>query len=321
MSDGGASKALNDPSRKRALPSLTALRAFEAVGRTGSLRGAGNELNVSHTVVSRHMRHLQDALGVTLLRAEGRGVVLTAEGAAYHAELARAFAIVQAATDGVRLDRRAKLDVWCVPGILNRRLLPYLPSLMQRLPRHDVNLQPTLAIPRLTSGEADAVVLYGEDDLAATDRRLAAEDIAWPRVFPVASPAFLDRHHVGSLADLAKSPLLHEESTTQWEAWLRLAGLETPLPLGGPRHWHAHIAIEAARLGQGIALANELLVADDLRAGALREPLRSSVRLGAYRVLALADRWDEPGLRNLRRWLRECLGPNPLGAPRTPVAD
>ena len=55
------------------------------------------------------------------------------------------------------------------------------------------------------------------------------------------------------------------------------------------------LAIEAARLGQGVALANEMLVEDDLSTGALVEVVPSDLRLcGYYLSLPAAARWDEP---------------------------
>ncbi len=110
-------------------------------------------------------------------------------------------------------------------------------------------------------------------------------------------------------------PLIHEESTEQWERWLRKAGVAELPPLRGPRLWHAHLAIEAARLGQGVALANAVLAGEDLAAGLLVEMVPSDLRLGGYYFLSEAARWDEPGLATLRGWLRDLFAtPNGNGA-------
>jgi DNA-binding transcriptional LysR family regulator len=71
--------------------------------------------------------------------------------------------------------------------------------------------------------------------------------------------------------------------------------------------WHAHLAIEAARLGQGVALANTLLVGEDLAAGRLVQLGASDVRLGGYYFIATARRWDDPPLIFLRQWLKGIL--------------
>ncbi|CCD94048.1 putative transcriptional regulatory protein, LysR family [Bradyrhizobium sp. ORS 375] len=288
------------------LPSLIALRAFEAVGRRGSVRAAGDELAVSHTVVSRHLQNLQRSLGVALVRAEGRGLALTEVGRQFHAEVTQAFDIIARATTAVRPVARPTLNIWCIPGLANRRLLARLPELTGPPRNWDINLQPTLSHPDLPRGEADAEIVYAEE--LQTGSTVMAEELARPRVFPVASPAYLARFpDIATLGGLAKASLIHEESTLQWERWFDLAGYQHQVSLRGQRLWHAHLAIEAARMGQGVALANEILVADDVRSGALVEVLPSSVRMGAYQLVALRERWDEPAIVALRAWLKKVL--------------
>ncbi|CCE01707.1 LysR substrate-binding domain-containing protein [Bradyrhizobium sp. STM 3809] len=288
------------------LPSLIALRAFEAVGRRGSVRAAGDELAVSHTVVSRHLQNLQRSLGVALVRAEGRGLALTEAGRQFHAEVTQAFDIIARATTAVRPAARPTLNIWCIPGLANRRLLARLPELTGPPRNWDIHLQPTLSHPDLPRGEADAEIVYAED--LHTGSGLMAEALARPRVFPVASPAYLARFpEIVTLAGLAKASLIHEESTAQWERWFELAGYQHQVSLRGQRLWHAHLAIEAARIGQGVALANEILVAEDIRSGALVEVMPSSVHMGAYQLVALRERWDEPAIIALRAWLKTVL--------------
>lgn len=302
------------------VPSFVALRALEAVGRTGSIRAAGNELAVSHTVISRHIQNLQECLGVTLIRAQGRGVILTERGVFLHEQLSQAFDIIARATIAVRPSSRTTLNIWCIPGIANRRLLQRLPELTNSPSGWEINLQPTLSHPDLSRGDADAEIVYA--DVITTHVDFASEPLVRPRVFPVASPSYLARHSaIASLQDLASIALIHEESTEQWERWFRLAGLIDLPPLRGQRLWHAHLAIEAARLGQGVAIANEVLVEDELRTGVLVEILSTSVYMGTYQLVALTERWSDPAIVALRNWLQNVLAntPNDLtGAPQAP---
>lgn len=292
---------------KSALPSLVALRAFESVGRTGSVRAAGDELSVSHTVVSRHLQNLQRSLSVALVRAEGRGIALTSTGQLFHAQVTQAFDIIARATSMIRPASRPSLTIWCIPGIAIRRLLPRLPELTGPPRNLDINLQPTLSRPDLPRREADAEIVYGGRINGSGDG-LMAEALVRPRVFPVASPAFLARHpEMSSLAELAGAALNYEETTEPWERWFALAGHPQPAPLHGQKLWHTHLAIEAARFGQGVALANEVLVEDDLRSGALVEVASSSVYMESYQLVALRERWDDPAMVALRLWLKTVL--------------
>ena len=62
----------------------------------------------------------------------------------------------------------------------------------------------------------------------------------------------------------------------------------------GPRLWHAHLTLDAARRGQGVALTNLLLLNDDLQTGRLvqieTQPASVEVRFGAYVFRARRDR-------------------------------
>jgi DNA-binding transcriptional LysR family regulator len=243
---------------------------------------------------------------VALVRAEGRGIALTSAGQLFHAQVTQAFDIIARATTMIRPAARPTLNIWCIPGIANRRLLSRLPELTGPPRNWDINLQPTLSHPDLLRGEADAEIVYA----GAIDGKgaLMAEALVRPRVFPVASPAYLARYPaIKSLSDLAKASLIHEESTEQWERWFALAGHVEPVPLRGQRLWHAHLAIEAARYGQGVAIANEVLVDDDLRSGALVEVMPSSIYMESYQLVALKERWDDAAISALRLWLKKVL--------------
>ncbi|MBZ6075765.1 LysR substrate-binding domain-containing protein [Microvirga puerhi] len=292
------------------LPSLTALRAFEAVGRTGSIRAAGEELAISPTVVSRHIQNLQADLGVTLVEHRGRGVVLTAVGEQYHRQIERAFDLLRRATHVAKTKSRENLTIWCIPGLATVKLLPRLPELEARLGGGNITLQPTLSRPDFSRDEADAEIVYLSDP--PSNDGLRAERLANPRVFPVASPALLARFQdIQSPADLPKLPLIHEDSTAQWEIWLRRAGVADIPMLQGPRLWHAHLAIEAAKIGQGVAIANALLVEEDLRLGRLVEIVPSEVYLGSYYLIAPHDAWSSRSIQMLFDWLVYVLKPPP----------
>jgi LysR family transcriptional regulator, low CO2-responsive transcriptional regulator len=60
--------------------SLTQLRSFEAVARLGGIGRAAAALHLAQPTVSTQMRELASAVGLVLLRPEGRGLVLTEEG-------------------------------------------------------------------------------------------------------------------------------------------------------------------------------------------------------------------------------------------------
>jgi DNA-binding transcriptional LysR family regulator len=67
----------------RTLPSLNAVKTFEAAVRHGTTVAAAAELGVTHGAVSRQLQQLEDWLGRPLFRREGGRLLVTQAGADY----------------------------------------------------------------------------------------------------------------------------------------------------------------------------------------------------------------------------------------------
>lgn len=289
----------------RRLPPLNALKAFEAVGRLGSVRRAAEALSVSHTAVARHIRKLEDWIGVPLILAGPRGSGLTPEGQRLMAETTAAFQRIAAIAEALRpRTRRGELRIWCVPGLATRWLAPHLAALEALLPDTEIALRPTDAVPDLARRDADIEIRFSVRDAPG----VRACELMRPRFFPVASPEFLAAYPpVCNPADLIALPLIHEDTREQWRDWLVAAGASVPDRLQGPRVWYANVATDAAVMGRGVALTNAYLAGADLAAGRLVEMLTTDIRLGSYVLQTAADRWDEPAIARVRSWLIEAL--------------
>src|SRR4029079_1503532 len=71
---------LTYPAMDPRIPPTQALRALEAVARTGSLTKAAEAMHVTHGAISHQLKGLEDDLGVRLIERAGRGIRLTDEG-------------------------------------------------------------------------------------------------------------------------------------------------------------------------------------------------------------------------------------------------
>lgn len=101
----------------RCLPPLTAVRAFEVVGRRLSITLAGRELFVAPGAVCRQIRALEDALGVQLLVRGHRQVILTPAGEGYHCVVTKAIEMLTEATARVSgHTKRTRLEVRVSPS-------------------------------------------------------------------------------------------------------------------------------------------------------------------------------------------------------------
>ncbi|WP_333822613.1 LysR substrate-binding domain-containing protein [Pinisolibacter sp.] len=300
------------------MPPLTMVRAFEAVGRTASMRRAAVDLGVCHTVVSRHVRNLEGWLGARLVESGPRGVVLTDEGRAFHRAAAAAFDLIAEATRELKPARtRGLLRVWCVPGLAARWLAPRLADLQAALPEVEIVLKATTERPDFAHHEADAEIRYAAGPDAAGRSVLLERS----RLFPVASPAWVSTHEpIVRLADLEHQRLIHEESRDQWRRWFEATGHRPRGDLAGPRLWYASSALDAAVAGQGVALATRLQAADDIVAGRLVELLETEVDLGGYWFVAPEARWNDPLLARFRTWLARSVAETRGGETNRPAA-
>jgi LysR family glycine cleavage system transcriptional activator len=265
----------------RRLPSLNMLRAFEAAARLASVTRAAEELHVTQSAVSHQIKQLEAWLGVSLVTREGRRLALTAQGAAYLPSLSTAFDVLAQATAGIeRQAHRARLTVNALPTLTAQWLIAQLPRFCAQVPEVDVQLVTTASVLDFDPAAFEVSLrCLSTAELAALQARPAWRGVAVGRflpdaVTPVCSRDWLARS--GALArpaDLRRHTLLHSRSTPQlWRQWLALAGADKLRPAGELVFDHAHLAVQAAAQGLGVALGSPELVADALAGGLLVAP-------------------------------------------------
>lgn len=299
--------AQTNPERPLAgrLPPLIMLRAFEATGRTGSMRKAANDIGISHTVVSRHIQNLEAWIGWKLLVAGPRGVSLTPEGQSLFATTTAAFQSIAAAAAQLRSKAGSdEFHIWCTPGLATRWLIPRLEEIREAISSGEVLLRAVDRNPDFVRGEADLMIGFGAFD-ALPDR---AAPLLQPRMFPVASPAWLERHGMpASLEDLTRLPLIHEESYAQWTDWFEQAGVRIQRPLTGPRLWDASLGFDAALAGQGVALTSNLMVASEIENGRLVELFDTDIRVGGYYLLTSGANPQDERIARFAAWIERSI--------------
>jgi len=285
------------------LPPLHALRAFEAVGRLLSFRRAGEELLITQSAVSHHIRTLEEALGTELFERRGRSIALTAAGARYLGSISQAFALVADGTRDVRSQAsRQTLRVSLLPSFAANWLVSHLAHFRAAYPQIQLILDPTLNQANLASGEADIAIRYGVGEWPG----LRCELLATERLMPVLSPELAARQPLAKPGDILGHTLLISHRPTEWEAWSRHAALDLAAA-SRLQLTDYNIVLQAALNGQGVAMGRSLLVADYLRRGALVAPLpgfATAPGLGYWVVLP--DRAEmSPAATAFTDWLRQ----------------
>ena len=290
----------------RRLPSLNALHAFESAARHQSFVRAAEELHVTQGAISRHVKLLEDELGVALFRRHSRGIELTPPGRALLPELTAAFERMARATRRVA-DKDRELRVACAPTFAGRWLARRLGRFLDRNPGLRVTLGHMCEYEDFFDGGFDIGVSHFENEgrkpAEIESRFLRAEVLA-----PVCSPGYLKT--VGPLndpSDLKRATLIHPEASHwDWRRWLKAAGLPTEWADGGLLFNTLETSIAAAIGGAGVVVADMTLIPDELASGALVEPfgLRVSDETG-YFVFAEHGGFEEPKLALFFSWLVE----------------
>ncbi|WP_170373417.1 LysR substrate-binding domain-containing protein [Ruegeria arenilitoris] len=278
-----------------ALPPLNALRAFEASARHLNFRLAAQELGVTQGAVAQQVRGLEARLGTLLFDRLPRGLRLTEAGRRFHAPLRRAFRLIEEAVEDLSGQRQITLSV--TPSFASKWLVPRLGDFTARHP--DVSVQVD-ARERLADFQTDGVDIAVRQGRAPFGDGLVAEPLFPTEFVVVGSPGLAAQ--VTSAQDLLAHVLL-SDSHGLWPLFLERAGVQ-----GRPRMMNfsqTSLAIDAAVAGQGFALANAPLVAAELTAGRLVQPLAQVLLddLGFHIVTPRKPR--QPDLVALMRdWLR-----------------
>lgn len=291
----------------RDLPSLNALRAFEATARLGSVSRAAEELHVTHGAISRQLRLLEDALGQALVVRQGRGIVLTTIGEQLRDHVSSAFEQLREGWTELQRERRdAPFVLGCAGSLLARWVIPRLERLERDLPMLRLHLSPE---------EDPLAPRHAEPDAA-----LAVASPPWPsgwqvhvlareHIGPVVSPRYagLARLTERGATALNDEALLFTHSRPQaWPAWARANGIAIDSLHYGQGFAHLFYLLEAAVAGLGVAIAPLQLVQDDIDAGRLLAPWGFK-QTDASWILATPRRRSDSRVDALAEWMRNEL--------------
>ncbi len=283
------------------LPSLSALRAFEATGRLGSFTRAAEELKVTQAAVSHQVRALEAQLDLPLFRRTTRKLELTPAGARLLPAASNAFAQLIAAIAELRRGDR-QIAVTTTPGFGVHWLSPRLGRFCSRHPEWELTIRHTRDLLDLEQEGLDAGIRWGSGVWAD----LTAELVKAAPLIPVASPELLQAHSVEAPQDLAGVTLLHDEDTSEWIEWLVSAGLDPQLAQNGLIIDDGNALIQAAIEGQGMALLSKELIVDALAEGCLIQPLSKTLAEdNGYFLVYPPSRRGEPKFEAFRAFLLE----------------
>ncbi len=282
----------------RALPPLTALRAFAALAETGGTVAAGARLNVSHAAVSQQVKQLEAHLGVALVDRTGRQLRLTAEGRDLADALSLGFGAIARAVEALTgADADRPLQISTTPSFAAHWLMPCLSAFRQVHPQIDLMIDPTPRLVTLEPGGIDIALRYGTGDWPG----LEAELLFRSPIVAVAAPQLVEGKRIDSPADLADLPWLQEFGTNEASDWLRRRGVVKERAAGLVQV-PGNLLLDGLRNGQGVAVTVREWVRQDIAAGRLRLLFEEDVDSG-YHIVTRPGVLRPPA-KAFVRWLR-----------------
>ncbi|PTE11517.1 LysR substrate-binding domain-containing protein [Mesorhizobium helmanticense] len=292
---------------KRGRLPLTALRSFEAAGRHLSFSRAAEELFVSQAAISRQIRELETLIGKPLFERLHRKVELTEAGQTLLAQLTASFDdIDRRLSQIVSKPAQSQLTVSVEPSFAGEFLIQRLNSFRERHPDIDISIDAESRLIEFRGHEAEIAIRYGAS--ARSWPRTEAWHLVDVLVTPVLTSALLaSGAPLTSPADLRYYTLLHDYNRDGWARWFQAVDLPDLALQRGPLFTDAALAMQAAKLGHGVALGDRILNGADLRAGLLVRPFEMEVPYGSYWLVA-ADfqRLSQPA-KTFADWLFEEL--------------
>lgn len=288
----------------RNLPPLNALRAFDAAGRHESFSRAADELGVSHSAISRHVRGLEERIGMKLFRNVLRGGELTSEGRRYLETVLPAFDMIAEATENLAQVPRGQVTVNSEPLFAERFIIPRLAAFRKAFPDIEVRLEASPLLADVARYEADIAVRFSHTgDMEGPCDLLSAAPI-----YPHASPDFM-RENVRAPEDLLHLPRLRDRSNNIWKQWFAAAGVQADGLSDDEWRLKSPLAYEAALNGLGVYLGSCECASFDCGLGRLVRCFEIGIRDGAFFLVYSGGGPRRSAVKQVRSWLLDEASP------------
>lgn len=268
----------------------------------GNVTRAAQELNISQSSVSYHIKKLEEDLSVTLFRRTASGLQPTEQGNLLAQHVARGLAAIRTGLDRIA-QGPGTVRVALLPMFASRWLSSRLGQLLEEHPEMNLSIQNhNNSFVRMPNPErfADLGIQWGRgnwDGFHVT--RLWSETLA-----VVCSPDYLKAHPITTPIDLLTCTLLHVDDTRMWEELLAGNGLTLDTAQSQMMLEDRHFQLSSTINGLGVSLFASWLVEDEIAKGTLVNPFERMFETSfAYHVVV--PRAAEPSqvIQRFHRWI------------------
>lgn len=272
----------------RDIPSLSALRAFEAAARLGSLSEAARALNVTHAAIAAHVRALESEFGQPLLRRSGRGMVPTQAGADLSRDLGNGFSEIAAGVRSLKQGREDRpVTLTTTPSFAENWLMPCLPAFWSAHPEVPLTVRTDHNIVDLRREGVDLAIRHGKGPWPGLEGTILTQAkmvvVAQPGRF---GPVPEDLTSKAAWSRLKNLRWLLNEANDEYNQRLQRLGIGKDALKATVLESNI-LLLPACRAGAGVSAQPHALVESDIADGRL-EVLAEDVNSGyAYHLLHL----------------------------------
>jgi LysR family glycine cleavage system transcriptional activator len=291
-----------DP-RRRLIPDIVTLQAFECAARHGNFTRAAEELNLTQSAISRQIRDLEAQTGMQLFERIRRRVVLSQAGRKFLPDVQRLLQqseqlMVRAVASG---ESGSALSIASLPTFGSRWLMPRLNKFIESHPDTVITVASRSHPFDFDEEGFDLAIHYGQPVWAHGTCTFLCNEV----ILPVASPSLLAKATITNPTDLQTMPLLHLTTRPKlWSEWFEMSKVTADNVFRGNRFDQFSMVIEAAASGMGIALLPRYLIEAELASGRLQVlfdlPLTTD---NSYYIATPEGRQDNMLARAFQTWL------------------
>ena len=285
---------------KRNLPSLNAIRMFEAAARTQSFTRAAAELHVTQGAVSRQIALLEEQLGCELFHRKGPQLKLSNAGLQYKSVVEEALEIIRKGTAQISQEQQSNtLTVSILPSFASYWLIPRLPAMEKALPNISLRLAASHRnVDFAKDRDIDVAIRYGEGNWAEVYSKQISND----EMYPVCSPTLAQE--IQCVEDILEhNPITGRSPYDEWHRWFKKHDVKFQ-PRDEWNYDDTGVQIQAAIDGLGVILARSEFVKVSLESGSLVRLFDTNiVSEFQYYFVCPLPRLSEPNIKAFHDWL------------------
>jgi LysR family glycine cleavage system transcriptional activator len=283
----------------RHVPSLPAVRVFEAAARHENFTTAAAELGMTQAAVSYQIRLLEERLGVPLFIRSKQRVTLSDAGRKLAPLVSGAFDALSDAFSAILMDDQSVLTISTAQTFASNWMAPRLGAFQVGRPELAVRLLTQNQLVDFARDEVDVGVRIGRGPWPG----LRQDFLMCVHATPMCTPEFRERHRIERPEQLLEVPRLNPEDIW-WKQWFDAAGIAEAERRPGIRLDSQAMEGNAALGGHGVGMLTPLFWRSELESERLVQLFDLIIFEGpSYWLVYPEHKWAQPKIRHFRDWI------------------